>query len=60
MNDDERLAKEFEDYLEREELIWEIWLRCLMIEVMPNRQMYQDWLHVRRNRGPEEKYGRSE
>lgn len=57
MTDDEKMADEFEKHCQREELIWEIWLRILMHQVMPDRETYNNWLIVRANRSPEEKYG---
>lgn len=60
MNDEDRMAEEFEKHIDREELIWEVWLRILMHQVMPSRQAYTNWLIARANRSPEERYGTPE
>jgi hypothetical protein len=53
-------SDEFEEYVNKEELIWEVWLRIFMIQCMPTRDMYHEWLRVRANRSPEERYGNPE
>lgn len=60
MNDEDKMAEEFAKHVEREELIWEVWLRVLMHQVMPDQQTYNQWLIDRANRSPEELYGTPE
>lgn len=43
--------------VEHEELIWELWLRGMMIRLYPTRHDYEEWLRIRANRTPEDWYG---
>lgn len=59
-DENEKMAREFEEHLQREDWIWEAWLRILMHQVMPDTQTYTNWLITRANRSPEERYGTPE
>lgn len=57
MEDEDKMMREFEAWCDREELIWEVWLRTLVATCMPTVADYHQWLHVRAKRSPEELYG---
>ena len=56
-DENEKMAREFEEHIAREEMIWEVWLRVLMHQVMPDRDAYHNWLIARALRSDEERYG---
>jgi hypothetical protein len=58
MNEDEvPNGDDLERMVEREDLIWELWIRLLALKVMPSKKDYDDWLDVRAKRSPEGWYG---
>lgn len=56
-------SDEFEKYLEQQELMWEVWYRVFLYDVMKagqnpiNARMYQEYFRKRAKRTPEDWYG---